>query len=68
MSLFSAGSKLLNNVILCRLRDTVDKVLREECVFRKNRGCVAHIFTLWLIIEKCLSCQTPSVLNFIDYK
>ena len=25
-------------------------------------------FTLRLIIEKCLSCQTPLVLSFIDYE
>ena len=47
----------------------VDRVLREEeCGFIKGRGCVDQIFTLRLIIEKCLSCQTPLVLSFIDYE
>jgi hypothetical protein len=56
-------------MILIRLRDAVDKVLREEqCGFRKGRGCVNQIFTLRLIIEKCLSFQTPLVLSFIDYE
>ena len=69
ISLVSVGSKLLSNMILFRLRDAVDKVLREEqCGFRKGRGCVDQIFTLRLIIEKCLSCQTPLVLSFIDYE
>ena len=55
-------------MILFILRDAVDTVLREEqCGFRKGRGCVDHVFTLRLIIEKCLSCQTHLVLSFIDY-
>ena len=69
ISLVSVGSKLLSNMILFRLRDAVDKVLREEqCGFRKDRGWVDQIFTLRLIIEKCLSFQTPLVLSFIDYE
>ena len=69
ISLVSVGSKLLSNIILFRLRDAVDKVLREEqCGLRKGRGCVDQIFTLRLIIEKCLSFQTPLVLSFKDYE
>ena len=56
-------------MILFRLRDSVDKVLREEQYgFRKLRGWVNQIFTLRLIIEKCLSYQIPLVLSFIDYE
>ena len=56
-------------MILFRLRDAVDKVLREEqCGFRKGRGCVDQVFTLRLIIKKSLCCQTPLVLSFIDYE
>ena len=56
-------------MILFRLRDAVDKLLMEEqCGFRKGRGCVDQVFTLWLIIEKSLRCQTPLVLSFIDYE
>ncbi|XP_065568970.1 uncharacterized protein LOC136032625 [Artemia franciscana] len=51
-------------MILFRLRDTVDKVRREEqSGFKKGRGCVDQIITLWLIIEKCLSYQTSLVLS-----
>ena len=56
-------------MVIFRLKNTVDKVLREEqCGFRKGRGCVNKIFTLRLIIEKCLSSQTSLVLSFIDYE
>ena len=69
ISLVSVGSKLLSNMILFRLKDAAEKVLREEqCGFRKGRGCVNLIFTLWFIIEKYLSCQAPFVLSFIDYE
>jgi len=41
-------------MILFRLRDAVDKVLREEhCSFNRGRGCVDENFTLRLIISKC---------------
>ena len=53
ISLVSVGSKLQSNMILFRLRDVVDKVLREEQYgFRKGRGCVNQILPLRLIIEK----------------
>ena len=66
---YIVGSKLLSKMILFRLRDAVDKVLREEQYgFRKGRGCVDQIFTHRLIIEKCPSCQTPFVLSFIDHE
>jgi len=69
ISLVSVGRKLLSNIILFRLRDAVDKVVREEqCGFRKGRGCIDQIVTLRLNIEKCLSCQTPFVLCFIEYE
>ena len=60
---------MLSNIILFRLRDAVDKVLREEKYgFRKGRGCVDHVFTLKVIIDKSLRCQTPLVLSFVEYE
>ena len=65
----SVGGKLLNNLMLFRLRNVVEKVLREEqWGFRKGRGYVDQIFTLRLIIEKSLSFQTPLVIGFVDYE
>ena len=37
-------------------------------VFEKSRGCGDQIFTLRLIIEKCLRYQTPLFFSFIDYE
>ena len=59
ISLLSVCSKLLSNMILFRLRDAVDKILREEqSGFRKGTGCVDQIFTFRLIIHKCPGYQT----------
>ena len=67
--LVSLRRKLLSNMILFRLIGAADKLLREEkCGFGKGRKCVDQIFALRIIIGKCLSCQTPLVLSFIDYK
>jgi len=56
-------------MILVRLIDAVGIGLRkEQCGFRKGRGCVSQIFALTLIIKKCLSHQTPLVLSFTDYE
>ena len=67
--LVSVRSKLLSIVMLFRLRDAVDKYSRkEQCGFIKGRGSVDQIFTLRLIIQKCLSHQTRLVLNFIYYE
>ena len=67
ITLLSAGSKLPSNIILFRLRDAADKVLREQHGSRQGRICVDQTFTLGLIIEKRVSCQTPLVLSTIDY-
>ena len=44
------------------------KFNEEHCGFRMGRGNFDQICTLRLIIEKCLSCQTPLGPNFINYK
>ena len=52
INLVCVGSKFLSNMILFKLSDAVDKVLREEQYgFRKGGGCVDQTFTLKLIIE-----------------
>ena len=50
ISLVSVGSKLLCIMILFRLRDAIDIVLREEQYgYRKDNGSVDHIYTLRFI-------------------
>ena len=58
ISLVSVGSKILSIVLLLRLRNAVDKILREDSAILEEVEDVSTKFSL-LIIEKCLSCQTP---------
>ena len=68
----SVGSKLLNMMILLKLRDAIDKVLREEQRgFRRGRRCFYEIFSLRLIIVrfgKYLSHQIRCVFSFTNYE
>ena len=55
-------------MILNRMRDAVDKELREQQAgFRPKRSCAEQIFTLRRIIEKCNEFQTPLAISFIDF-
>ena len=54
ITLLSVPSKILAKIIIRRLTDAIDGLLRkEQAGFRKNRGCIDQIFTLRNIIEQC---------------
>ena len=68
VSLPSIPGKIYCQVILNRMRDAVDKELREQQAgFRPKRCCAEQIFTLRRIIEKCNEFQTPLAIRFIDF-
>ena len=51
------------------MQKAVDVRLREnQAGFRSNRGCVDQIFSLRVLIEKCLEFQIPAVATFVDFK
>lgn len=69
ISLLSVAGKVFAWIILKRMQTTVDRVLREnQAGFRRNRGCIDQIFTLRILIEKCLEFQLPGVATFVDFK
>ncbi|XP_065565786.1 uncharacterized protein LOC136030643 [Artemia franciscana] len=69
ISLIFVGSKLLSMMMVFRLGDRVDRVLREEWWdFNKGRGCVNEIFILRLIIDKRLSRPNIMVIILIGYE
>ena len=43
-------------------------IRQKQFGFRRARGCLDPMFALGLVIEKCLSYQTPLVISFIDYE
>ena len=69
ITLLSIPGKVLNTVILNRLKVDVDKQLREEQGgFRNNRSCTEQILTLRNIMEQCAEHQKSLHINFIDFK
>ncbi len=69
ITLLSIPGKILSRILLERMKDSLDKKLREEQAgFRKNRSCTDHIFTLRTIIEESLEWQSSTYLNFIDFE
>ena len=69
ITLLSVPGKVFCTVLLRRLRQSIDSVLREEQAgFRSNRSCAEQIFTLRNIIEQCLEFQKPLAVNFIDFQ
>jgi hypothetical protein len=69
ITLLSVPSKVLCTIITKRLEPALDKILRkEQCGFRRGRGCIDHIFTLRNIIEQSTEWQRELYVNFIDYE
>jgi len=69
ISLLSVAGKAFAWIVLRRVQKAVDHRLREnQAGFRQGRGCIDQIFTLRLLIEKCLEFQIPAVSTFVDFK
>ena len=69
ITLLSAPGKIFCLNLLQRLRDAIDKILREEeAGFRRGRSCSEQIFILRNIIEQSAELQQPIFINFIDFK
>jgi hypothetical protein len=68
ISLLSVPGKVFARVILNRIAERVDGVLREnQCGFRKGRGCSDQIFLIRQIIEKKIEYNEETVMCFIDF-
>ena len=67
--LLSVPGKVLNRVILERLKTAIDSKLRDEQAgFRSNRSCTDQIATLRIIVEQSLEWNSPLYINFVDYE
>ena len=67
--LLPVPGKVLNRVILERMKETVDTKLRDQQAgFRRNRSCTDQIATLRIIVEQSLEWNSPLYINFIDYE
>jgi hypothetical protein len=69
ITLLSNPGKVFNRVMLERMKEAVDKHLRDQQAgFRKNRSCTDQIATLRIIIEQSLEWNSSLWVNFIDYE
>ena len=67
--LLSIPGKILNRIILKRLKSSLDKTLRDEqASFRQDRSYTNHIATMRIIIEQSLEWQTPLHAVFVDFQ
>ena len=69
ITLRSTASKLYQIIVLQRMNDGLEALLRDnQCGFRKNRSCIDQIYTLRSIIHKSLEYNLPLFINFVDFK
>ena len=69
INLLSVPCKIFCRVMLNRIKDSVEKKLREEQAgFRAGRSCVDQIFVLRTIIEQSVEWNSSLYMNFIDFE
>ena len=62
-------AKILGRAIIMRMRDEVDKILREEQAgFRPKRGTLEQIFVLRNIIEQTYEWNDNIYMIFVDFQ
>ena len=67
--LLSVPGKVLNRIILERLKNEVDNILSDhQARFRQGRGCIDQIATLRIIVEQSLEFDSSLYINFVDYE
>jgi hypothetical protein len=69
ISLMSIAAKVFNRVLLNRIRDPIDKLLRNnQAGFRRRRGCNQQIHILRRIMEGAYTQDISLYATFIDFK
>ena len=69
ITLLSVLGRVLNRVILERLKGPVDRTLRDHQVgFSSGRPCTDQITTLRIIVEQSIEWNSPLYVNFVDYE
>ena len=67
--LLSMPGKVLNRIILERLTNKVDNLLRyHQAGFRQDRGCIDQIATLPIIVEQSMEFDLSLYIHFVDYE
>ena len=65
----STPGKVLNRVLLERMKEAVNPKLRDQQAgFRWNKSWADQIASLHIIVEQSLEWNSPHHINFIDYE
>ena len=69
VTLLSVPGKIFGKVLINRIKDGVDKELRnEQAGFREGRSTVEQLFILRNIIEQSVKWQAGLHINFVDFE
>ena len=69
INLLSVPGKIFCRIILQRLKQSIERTLREEqSGFRKDRSCADQIFVLRTIVEQSLEWNSSLYINYIDFE
>ena len=69
ITLRSIPGNILNRIILNRIKDKMDLLLRDiQAGFRKERSCADQIVTLRIILKQSAEWNTPLYINFVDFE
>ena len=68
ITVLSIRGKVLNIILLNRLKDANDPHLRDhQAEFRENRYCADQIITLHIILEQSLEWNSPLCVNYTHH-
>ena len=69
ITIMSIAAKLYNLLLLLRIQNPVDEVLRaSQAGFRRGSGCIEHIHVLRRLLQGALDKNLPLVISFVDFK
>ena len=69
ITLLLVPAKVFNRILLERMKNAVDPVLRDQQAgFRQNRSCTDQIATLRIIVEQSLEWNSSLYVNFVGYE
>jgi hypothetical protein len=69
ISLMSIAAKIYNKVLLYRIRDPIEQILRRnQAGFRQGRGCTEQVHILRRLIEGAIDKNLDIYAVFIDFK
>ena len=69
ISLMSIAAKVYNKILLIRIRDPIDAILREnQAGFRRGRSCTDQVHIIRRLIESAKDKNLPLYILFVDFK